>query len=68
MREYARIQDGMVYEIYKTDGDIATMFHPSLIWVDITDIAPQPDYGWLATKSGDTWTFTSPSAPNWPPV
>ena len=44
-RTYARIQDGLVAEILATDGDILGMFHPSLLWLDVTS---QPDVstGW----------------------
>ena len=31
--KYARIENDLVAELLETDGDIAEMFHPSLIWV-----------------------------------
>jgi hypothetical protein len=45
MRTYARIQNGTVVELLKTDGDITAMFNPALVWVDISS---QPDVseGW----------------------
>ena len=35
--KYARIEHGTVAELLETDGDIAEMFHPSLIWVPAPD-------------------------------
>ncbi|GAN76348.1 hypothetical protein [Acidisphaera rubrifaciens] len=46
MRTYARIQDRQVVELLSTDDDIATLFHPSLRWVDVTD-QPGVTVGWL---------------------
>ncbi len=45
MKTYARIQDGLVAELLKTDGDITSMFNPALVWVDVSS---QPDIaeGW----------------------
>ena len=37
MQTYARIQDGVVAELFTTDRDIATLFHPALQWVNVTD-------------------------------
>lgn len=34
MKTYARIEAGRVAELFATDGDIAQMFHPSLVWVE----------------------------------
>lgn len=47
MKRYARIQDGVVFEFFETDGDITQMFHPSLVWIEITDLDPQPECGWI---------------------
>jgi hypothetical protein len=33
MSKYARIEQGVVAETFETEGDIATMFHPSIAWV-----------------------------------
>jgi len=45
MRTYARIQDGMVAELLRTDGDITKMFNAALVWMDVSS---QPDVaeGW----------------------
>lgn len=34
MKTFARIESGMVVELFETDGDIKEMFHPSMVWVD----------------------------------
>ncbi|WP_459177416.1 hypothetical protein [Ewingella americana] len=46
MKKYARINNGMVAELFETDTDIKKLFHPSLIWVDITDLPHKPSEGW----------------------
>lgn len=61
MRIYARIDNAMVVEIFQTSSNISQLFHPSLVWVDITDVTPQPGEGWSAIQSGETWTFTAPN-------
>jgi len=45
MKTYARIQDGLVAELLKTDGDITNMFHPALIWTDVSSQANVAE-GW----------------------
>lgn len=37
MTVYARIYEGLVAELFETDGDITTMFHPDLIWVEVPE-------------------------------
>lgn len=34
MKTYARIESGVVVELFETDGDITQMFHPDLVWVE----------------------------------
>ena len=46
MRTYAHIVDGSVFEKIETDADISTLFNPELIWVDVSDLDPQPEVGW----------------------
>ncbi|HIE1924578.1 TPA: tail fiber assembly protein [Pseudomonas aeruginosa] len=60
MKTYARIQDNFVVEFYETDRDIATVFHPDLIWVDVSDIEPSPDYRWTAEQVDGVWFFAEP--------
>lgn len=61
MKEYVRVYDNIVQEFFSTDGDITTMFHPDMIWVEITNIDPRPEQGWSAVldkKAG--WVFAKP--------
>ena len=58
MKTYARIQDGLVAELLKTDGDITSMFNPALVWVDVSS-QPNIAEGWHF----DGTNFTPPSAP-----
>lgn len=60
MKIYARIDKGIVMEMFSTDADIADLFHPELVWVDVTDVTPQPDDNWGATESGGQWAFVAP--------
>jgi hypothetical protein len=57
MKTYARIQDGLVAELLKTDGDITSMFHPTLVWVDVS-LQSNIAEGWHF----DGMTFTPPPA------
>lgn len=47
MKTYARIQNGTVAELLRTDLPISGLFHPGLTWIDISD---QPGIG-------EGWTF-----------
>jgi hypothetical protein len=47
MRTYARIEGGRVAEFFSTASDIRQLFHPSLIWVEVS--------GQADVKLG--WTF-----------
>ncbi len=58
MKTYARVQDGLVAELLKTDGDITSMFSPSLVWVDVSS-QPNIAEGW----NFDGTNFTPPSPP-----
>lgn len=46
MKTYARIDAGLVVELFDTDGDITTMFHPSLVWVDAGTSGAQVGWGY----------------------
>ena len=63
MRTYARVSEEMVHELFSTDGNMAEMFHPDMIWADVTDIDPMPGVGWTAIESNGVWSF----APYIPP-
>jgi hypothetical protein len=57
MKTYARIQQGLVAEMLKTDGDITAMFNPALDWVDVSS-EPSVADGWIF----DGKSFTPPPA------
>lgn len=57
MKTYARIDNGIVAELFSTDGDITEMFHPDLIWVEIPDEAVAVGWAFAAGK------FTAPVIP-----
>lgn len=61
MKTYARVYRGVVVEFFETDGDIATMFHPDLIWVDVSDAMPPPGYMWTAEQVEGAWNFSEPA-------
>lgn len=63
MRKYANIQIGEVFEIIETDAPIDSLYHPSFIWVDITDLSPQPEQHWAADEKNGKWSFSKPSDP-----
>jgi len=62
MQKYARIYDGHVVEFFETDGDISTMFHPDLIWVNVDSVSGIAE-GWTAINVDGVWEF----APYIPP-
>lgn len=63
MKTYARVSEGLVHELFVTDGDMAEMFHPDMIWVEITDLVPEPVVGWSAYEESGSWIFSEPVPP-----
>lgn len=62
MKTYARIENDAVVELLTTDGEITEMFHPDLVWVDVSDISSISE-GWK--KSGSTfYPSAEPAPPN----
>ncbi|WP_025110825.1 hypothetical protein [Pseudomonas sp. H1h] len=59
MKTYARIVNNTVVELFSTEGNMAEMFHPDLLWVDITDITPTPQIDWTANFGTLGWVFVS---------
>ena len=59
MKTYARIEGGVVVELLQTDGDIAKMFHPNIIWIDVSSVVEVAE-GWRLV--GDQ--FFPPSRPS----
>jgi hypothetical protein len=56
MRIFARVQNSMVVELLSTDAAIATLFHPGLVWVDVSQ-QPMVKEGWAY----DGTRFTAPA-------
>lgn len=50
MKTYARIDNGIVAELFSTDGDITEMFHPDLVWVEVPDEAVAVGWTYAAGK------------------
>ena len=63
MATYARIYSGAVAELFETNGDMATMFHPDIVWADVSNESPIPDVGWTAEKTDGIWKFTEKTYP-----
>lgn len=64
MRTYARIDQDVVMELFSTDLDMKELFHPDLVWADVTEETPTPDVGWSATREGEGWNFEAPPPPD----
>lgn len=58
MAIYALIDQGMVRQLFETDGDITQMFHPSWVWVDVSGIEDIAE-GWTATQVDGDWSFAA---------
>jgi hypothetical protein len=46
MRIFARIQDGRVAELFRCPTNILSMFHPTLVWVDVSSENSTIAEGW----------------------
>lgn len=58
MKIYARIQDGRVMELLTTGADIGSLFHPSLVWLEVSSV-PGIAIGWH--YDGSHWSPPEPS-------
>lgn len=67
MSTYARVQDGIVAELFAPPSGVVLedCFAPSVAsqFVDITAVDPAPLPGWTATQRGSTWSFSAPPSP-----
>lgn len=61
MKSYARIDDGIVLELFSTDLDITTLFHPDMTWIDISELEVTPAEGW--TFDGSIFAEPVPPVP-----
>lgn len=57
MKTYARIEEQRVAEIVSLSVKPEKLYHPSLVWVDITALAEQPDVNYLYSDG----VFTAPA-------
>jgi hypothetical protein len=60
MKTYARIDSQHVAEIVSLNVKPETLYHPSMVWVDITDQAPPPEVNDLYSDG----LFTAPVMKN----
>lgn len=58
MTLYARIDTGKVAELFETDGDMVSMFHPAMVWVEVTAEAAR--IGDHASALEGIWSFATP--------
>ena len=56
MKTYARVDAGVVAELYSTDVELGGLFHPALQWVDVTGLPV--GVGWVEIDGG----FAAPPA------
>lgn len=50
MKTYARVDAGVVAELYWTDTALDGLFHPALRWADVTGLPAQ--VGWVEEDGG----------------
>ncbi len=65
MKTYARLENHVVAEVINTTGDIAKLFHPSLVWVEVTGKGIQ--VGWVQNTDGTFAPSPSPAVTTVPP-
>lgn len=56
MKTYARIEDQHVAEIVSLNAKPEKLYHPSLVWIDITTLPEQPDVNFQYSDG----VFTAP--------
>ena len=57
MHTYARIVNGVVMELFSTSANIATLFPPDMVWVDVTNF-PTVQVGWIVVPGNG---FSAPA-------
>ncbi|PKA71472.1 uncharacterized protein DUF4376 [Pseudomonas baetica] len=58
MSTYVRIYADMVVEQIETEGDISTLYPPTLVWVCVDHLDPRPQQGWAAKEHDGDWLFS----------
>lgn len=56
MKNYARIENQRVAEIVSLNMKPENLYHPSLVWIDITPLSEQPEVNYLYSDG----VFTAP--------
>jgi len=64
MKIFARVENSIVAELLRTDAAIATLFHPGLVWVDVSQ-QPMVKEGWA--YDGTRFTAPAVTPPDPPP-
>lgn len=58
MSVYVRVYADTVVEQIETDGDMSTMYPPTLVWVCVDNVDPMPLVRWTAARIDDEWAFS----------
>lgn len=61
MKTYAHVHAGEVIQVLRTDKPITSLFHPDMLWIDVTALDPMPAEGWSAQSSASGWQFAPPA-------
>jgi hypothetical protein len=65
MSLFALVLNGTICQISEAMFPVAS----PLSWTtDISAVSPTPQFGWLATQSGASWSFAAPFSPPSPPM
>lgn len=72
MRLFARIDNGIVQELYSPPAllasfDLAELFAPGMGWRDVSTVSPTPAVGWHVAGESFTAPPPAPPAPPAPP-
>jgi hypothetical protein len=67
MKKFSRIKDGLVAELLMTEGDIAAMFNPAIVWIDVSSGPPIAE-GWSFDGRNFAPPPTPPAAPSAPTI
>ncbi len=64
MRQYVRVEGGKVMEVveHPDDFNIPPAYHPSLMWIEVTDVRPAPQVGWLFDRGTGVFAAVRPQA------
>jgi len=63
MTTYARLADGVVYELLTTDGDITEMFPPGMEWIALGEADSDVAQGWIYDAATEAFTAPVPPVP-----